>query len=338
MAVSQRPRVDFEGKVIDAHAHVGVSLKAYALGEYPYAQTVEGLAYRMGACGVDAAVVFPYTPELHFRFDALARGEMVPDDQPVSPAPYAAENRLLMREVFDYCPELSDRFLPFVSVDPARRVERQVRELEELADAYPVYGIKINPVLCQSKISGLLGPGEPLLDFAGAHGLPILIHTAPFGGDEYSQTADVFPVIDARPGLRFCLAHCILFHRGYLKRAAAMPNVWVDTAAMKIQVELMTQLFDDGVPRDEVIDADYSDYRRVMRTLCAAHTETMVWGTDSPAYSYICRRKQAEGTYADFRYKATYEDEVAALAALPATLRQRVGGSNVLDLIFGETA
>ena len=335
MAVSRRPRADLEGKVIDAHAHLGVCMKAYAQAEYPYAQTAEGLAYRMRACGVDAAVVFPFTPELHFRFDALARGEMVPDDQPVSPAPYAAENRLLMREVFDYCPELSDRFLPFVSVDPARSVERQVRELEQLAGAYPVYGIKINPVLCQSKISGLLGPGEPLLDFAEERGLPILIHTAPFGGDEYSQTADVFPVIDARPGLRFCLAHCILFHRGYLKRAAAMPNVWVDTAAIKIQVELMTQLFDEGVSRDEVIDADYSDHLAVMRTVCEAFPGWVIWGSDSPAYVYICRRKQGEGAYREFSLKGTYEDEVAALNALDPALRRTIGGANALDFLFG---
>ncbi|MFO7899322.1 MAG: amidohydrolase family protein, partial [Planctomycetota bacterium] len=212
MAVRRRLRADFEGKTIDGHAHAGVSLKAYALGEYPYAQSVEGLAYRMRACGVDGAVVFPYTPDLYFEFAALSRGEMVPVAGPVSPAPYAAENRLLLRELFDYCPELSDRFIPFVSVDPGRAARAQLDELTRLAAEYPIYGVKINPVLCQSHVAGLLDAGAPLLDFAEERGLPLLAHTTPLSEDEYSRASDVFRIIEARPALRFCLAHCLLFH------------------------------------------------------------------------------------------------------------------------------
>ena len=335
MAVSKRPRADFDGKTIDAHTHVGVSLKAYALGEYPYAQTAEGLAYRMRACGVDAAVVFPYTPDLYFDFSQLLRGEIVPADEPVSPAPYAAENRLLMREVFDYCPELSDRFLPFVSVDPARAVDAQLDELTRLAGEYPIYGIKINPVMSQSKVGALLDTGAPLLDFAAERDLPLLIHTNPFGTDAYSDTADVFRIIERRPGLRYCLAHCILFHRDYLERANATDNIWVDTAAMKIQVELMADLFRGEVRREDCIDADYDDYLAVMRTICEMFPDTMIWGTDSPAYAYICRRKQAEGAFYEFNLKATYEDEVAALNAVDDGLRTKIGSANTLDFIFG---
>jgi len=328
-------RRDLDGATIDAHAHIGVSLKAYALGEYPYAQSVEGLAYRMRACGVDAAAVFPFTPELHFDLSRAPSGELVPTDTPVSPAPYAAENRLLMREVFDFCPELSDRFLPFVCIDPARAVAAQVDELTRLADEYPIYGIKINPVICQSKTGALLDIGAPLLDFAEERGLPLLFHTNPFETDAWSSTADVFRVIDAHPGLRYCLAHCVLFHRDYLERAGAADNIWVDTAAMKIQVELVAELLGSEIPRAEVLDADYSDYLAVMRTVCEEFPNLMLWGSDSPAYSYICRRKQADGVFRDFSYKATYEDEVAALDALPPGLRAKVGGSNALDFIFG---
>jgi len=335
LGVNRHYRRELDGKIVDAHAHLGVSVKAYALGEYPYAQTAEGLAYRMRAGGVDAAVVFPYTPELHFDLAQATSGELVATQDPVSPAPYAAENRLLMREVFDYCPELSDLFLPFVSIDPARSVERQLGELERLAGEYPVYGIKINPVLCQSPVAALLDAGAPLLDFAERHNLPLLIHTNPFGTDAYSDTADVFRIIEARPGLRHCLAHCILFHRDYLARADAMSNVWVDTAAMKIQVEMMTQLFAGDVSHDDCIDADYGDYLAVMRTLCGMFPDTIIWGSDSPAYAYICRRKQGEGMYEHFDLKATYEDEVAALNALDPELRRKIGGANALDFIFG---
>ena len=335
MAVNVRPRSDFVSQTIDVHAHVGASLKAYAQGEYPYAQTAEGLAYRMRACGVDAAAAFPLAPELYFDLTKLAIGEMAPADEPVSPAPYAAENRMLMREVFDFCPELSDRFLPFVCIDPARAIDAQVAELKKLEIEYPIHGIKVNPVLCQSKVIRLLDAGAPLLDFAEGRGLPLLIHTTPFGEDEYSQAADVFQVIEARPGLRFCLAHCLLFHKEYLRRADVAPNLWVDTAAMKIQVELVAELFGGDVRREDCIDADYPDYLAVMRTLCETYPDTIIWGTDSPAYAYICRRKQADGVFRDFNYKATYDDEVAALNVLGPDLRRKVGGTNALDFIFG---
>jgi predicted TIM-barrel fold metal-dependent hydrolase len=335
MAVSKRSRREFEGKVIDVHAHVGVSLGMYARGEYPYAQTLEGLAYRMRAGKVDAAVCFPFTPDLYFNYDGVVRGELVPADAALSPAPYAAENRCLMREVFEDCPELSDRFLPLVCVDPGRTVDAQLEKLAELVGEFPIYGVKVNPVLCQSPVAGLLGVGAPLLDFAEERGLPVLFHTNPFGTDAYSDTADVFRIIERRPRLRFCLAHCLLFHRESLERAAAAENVWVDTAAMKIQVALLADLFESEARREDCIDADYDDYRAVLGTLCEAYPDTMIWGTDSPAYAYRCRRKQREGTYAEFRYKATYEDEVAARDGLSEDLRRKVSTVNTLDFIFG---
>jgi len=335
VALERLSRERLKGKVIDVHAHVGVSLKAYGLVEYPYAQTVEGLYYRQLSGGVDVNVVFPFSADLYFEPTALTAGEMTPAREPISPAPYAIENRLIMREVFDYCPEIAERFLPFVSVDPERAVAGQIAELEKLQRDYPLYGIKVNPVLCQSHVGGLLKRGRALLDFAEERNLPLLFHVTTQPGEEYSQAADVFRIVEQRPELRFCLAHCILFHREFLKRADAMPNVWVDTAAMKIQVEWVREETDRSFPASQLVDADYSDYTKVMRSLCERFEDTMIWGTDSPAYAYICRRKQAEGKSHEFRLKATYEDEVAALRVLPAGLREKVSNLNTLDFIFG---
>jgi hypothetical protein len=328
-------RADLAGKVIDGHSHAGVSLKAYALMEYPYAQTVEGLYHQQLAGGVDANVVFPFTADLYFEPERLLEGRLVPAARPLSPVPYGTENRLLLREVHDYCPELARRFLPFVCIDPARAVREQVAELGKLAREYPVYGIKVNPVGCQSRAAELLGPGAALLDLAEERGLPLLLHVTTLPGEGYSQAADVFKIIERRPRLRFCLAHGLLFHRGYLERADAAPNVWVDTAAMKIQVELMRGEIGKALPASEFLDADYSDHLAVMRALCGRFPETIIWGTDSPAYSWICRRQQGEGLYREFRLKAAYADEIAALRALAPELQRRVSGANPLDFLFG---
>ena len=75
----------------------------------------------------------------------------------------------------------------------------------------------------------------------------------------------------------------------------------------------------------------------VMRTLCERFPDTMIWGTDSPAYSYVCRWKQAKGKFYEFRLKGTYEDELAALKAIPEHLQQKVSNRNTLDFLFGRT-
>ena len=324
----------FEGKTLDIHSHAGVSLKAYACQEYPYAATIEGLAGQQAAHGVDANVVFPFTADLFFDPVWLAKGRNRPARRPLSPSPYAVENELLLREAYEFCPELSARFLPFVSVDPGRKIREQERALRALARRFPVYGIKINPVLCQSRITGLLGRGGALLDLAREMDWPLLLHTTSVLEEAYSNADLTFRVVERNPDLRWCLAHAILFHRGWLRRADGMPNVWVDTAALKIQVQLVRDN-PDVLPRPQRLDADFRDHRKVMRALMDEFPDTIVWGSDAPAYSYICRRMQSEGVFTEFRLKATYADEVEALDALPPALRRRACNANSLDFLFG---
>jgi len=314
------------GKTIDVHSHLGVSLKSYACLEYPYAQSVEGLYYRQLACGVDVNVVFPFSPDLHFDLHRLIEGDVVPDAAPISPAPYVRENRLLMQEIFLCCPELSHRFLPFVSVDPGREVSAQIAALEQLEADYPIYGIKILPVFCQTPITRLLDEGRPFLDFARKRDIPFLFHTTPDPRAQYSNAKLAFEVIE-RNG----------FHRGYLDKAAALGNVWGDSAAMKIQVDLAAQDSEIMASGADRFDADYNDYRRVMQQLVEAYPTMMLWGSDSPAYSYIVRRRQGQGenNFVDFRLKGTYEQEAAALDHLSPSQRRAACNGNTLRFLFG---
>lgn len=329
---------DLLGKITDVHAHVGLSLKAYAASEYPYAQSLEGLHYRQRANGVDRSVVFTYTPELHFDLPTLLReGRMTPAREPPSPAPYALENRLLFTELFHFCPELADRFLPFVCIDPVRMIQEQRAALEELAAEYTVYGVKVSPVLCQSKLAGLLGPGEALLDFAEERGLPVLLHVTVDPQEEFSQAADAFRVAEARPGLRFCLAHCIGLHREFLERADALPNVWVDTSALKIQVEAAHRGERFMAPSAQRFAWNYADHLSVMRSLVDRFPDTILWGSDSPFYSYISRRLQGTGSFLEFRLKGSYEQEKAALDALEPGPREMVCARNTAEFLFGRS-
>ena len=324
------------GKVTDVHAHVGISVKAYANAEYPYCQSLEGLYYRQKANGVDYSVVFAYAPELYFDLPTLIRqGRLVPAAEPVSEAPYALENRLLFAEIFRFCPELRERFLPFVTVDPGRKIREQLAALEELAGQHPIYGVKVAPVACQSKVTGLLEEGEALLEFARRHDLPVLFHVTVDPKEEFSQASDTFRVVEAHPAMRFCLAHCIGFNREFLELADSLPNVWVDTSALKIQVQAAYEGYPFMAEPGERFDWDYSNHVSVMKSLVERFPDTILWGSDSPAYAYMVRRLQGEGSYLSFKLKGTYEQEKAALDALAPGERQKVACRNTASFLFG---
>ena len=224
-------------------------------------------------------------------------GEMTPAERPLSDVPYGSRIGCSCKRCSVCCPEHRRRFLPFVSVDPGRKSTTQIAALEELEAEFPIYGIKI--------LSGLL----PDRASRAARRWAALFWSSPGGaicrscftrrsirGRLFARPL-AFEVIEAAPDLRFCLAHCIAFHRGYLDRAAAMGNVWVDTAAMKIQVAVAASGSPVMAAGSDRFDADYCDYRRVFAALAEAYPEMILWGTDSPCYSYVARRKQGEDAF-----------------------------------------
>ena len=328
-------RQDLIGKVVDVHAHVGINVKAFAETGFPYCSSVEDLFYRQTANGVDCSLVFPTSPELFFDIPHYVEtGKLIPAARPLSPAPYVQENRMLLYDVFRFCPERSSHFLPFVSVDPGRMIQEQLASLRELEQEFPIYGFKIAPVACQTKVTKLLEEGEAFLEFARARNWPILFHVTTDPREEFSGAEDTFEVLEKHPELRYCLAHCIGLDRGYLDRADAMPNVWVDTSALKIQVQLAHENSPVMALPPDRLECDCSDHLKVMQALVQRYPKTIVWGSDAPAHSYITRRLQGEGHYYEFRLKGTYEQEKAALDILSAVERQQVG-VNTLQFIFG---
>lgn len=328
-------RADLVGKTIDIHSHVGINIRAAAQISFPYCSSVEDLAYRQKANGVDVSVVFPTDAAFFFDLPTLIEtGRAVPASNPVSRAPYERENRLLLTEVFRFCPEHSSRFLPFISVDPGRLVKEQIALLRELEEEFPIYGVKIAPVSCQTPVTELLGEGEAFFEFFAARNWPILFHVAVSQGEEFSQAADTFRVIERHPELRYCLAHCIGFHREFLERADSLPNVWVDTSALKIQVELAYQDSPLMALPPQRLECDFSDHVKVMQVLVERFPKTIIWGSDAPYHSYHDRRLQGEGVYAEFRLKGTYEQEKAALDALTPAQRMQ-NNANALAFLFG---
>jgi predicted TIM-barrel fold metal-dependent hydrolase len=329
-------REDLVGKVIDAHSHIGVALREAAQINFPYCSSAEDLAYRQKANGVDFGVVFPISPALYYELPTLIEtGALRPAAKPISRVPYERENRLLLTDVYRFCPEHSGRFLPFISVDPGRLIDEQIASLEELEQEFPIFGVKIHPLMAQTKALALLDVGAPLLGFFARRNWPVLFHASLDPTDPFSQVADILQVAERHPEMRFCMAHCIGCHRPSFERAAALPNMYVDTAALKIQVELFR---DDRARGDEwsaqMLDLDYDDHTRLFQQLVERYPTTMLWASDSPYHSYITRRLQGEGAYREFRLKGTYEEEMAAWRALSET-QQRQVNANTITFLFG---
>jgi hypothetical protein len=49
----------------------------------------------------------------------------------------------------------------------------------------------------------------------------------------------------------------------------------------------------------ERFDWDYSNHVSVMKSLVERFPDTILWGSDSPAYAYMVRRLQGEGRQYD---------------------------------------
>lgn len=334
MAAAKRIEVGrLAGKVIDGHSHIGISPAMYLSGCYPYCQSAAALLAQMDAAGVDAAISFPYGEGAYFDAAAFVRtGRRVPCSPRVSPAPYIPDNRLLCEEIYEKTPGATGRILPFLSIDPGRRIREQVKEVARLAREYPIYGLKSVGVLLQSSHLDLITTAAPLMRLAQDLDIPVLLHSTAYRGDKFSHSALNLKVARAWPGVRFCMAHCLGFDKRHLDEADALPNVWVDSAAMKIQIEAKEII----APLNRRFKSDYSDYRVVFRDLARAYPDTMVWGTDAPAYTYIEKRRYPDGSTVDFALHGTYAKERAALDALRPAERRRVANGNTLRFLFGD--
>jgi len=331
----RRSREELSGKVIDVHAHVGQSLSLYATESFPHSQSLEDLCYRLDANDVDLAVVFPFGSTLYFDPYALRRGHSRPAKHPISPTPFEIENRMVYKEAYEFCPQYRGRVLPGLCIDPRRDVPGQLRAAREIEKQYPVYLLKIIPIMLQVGVKNLLSYGKAFLDFAAERNIPFLIHATIAAGDRWSQVSDILDIAERRQDLRFCMAHLAGADRVHLKHASELPNVWIDTSALKIQVQIVHEDLPLMARGKRRFPADYSDHKKVLRALLEAYPDRIMWGTDSPAYSYMADRRDSTGQFVRFRLRGTYEDEKAALDALPPALRRKAANENTLDFLFG---
>ncbi len=310
---------------IDCHNHLGVDLLFYLSGGFPYAQDVPTLIGDGERAGISHWIVFPMVSNLAFSPRGYLDGKLQPDGA-IADTPYAFENRRMLAEIHRMFPDDSRKFIPFTMIDPERTPAAQARALRELREEYPFYGFKIQGTIIQARVRKLLSQGRVFLDLAREWNLPFLIHSSYAMNDPWSQSSDILDVAESNPDLRFCLAHSCRFEKSSLDRLASLPNCWFDCSAHGIHCEAAERRLPIIPPPSERFDSDYSRPDTVLADLAQAYPEKLLWGSDSPFYSYIGRTH--DGGILSLR--SSYARESEYLNALPPEARNRITSDNTL--------
>jgi predicted TIM-barrel fold metal-dependent hydrolase len=310
--------------LIDCHTHIGVDPAFYLRGHFPYAQDYRALADQARRNGISRLVTFPFVA--YFGQEGLA--VPAPWNERDFSVPYAFENRRMLEEIFELNADLASIALPFAIVDPARRQEEQAKVLRSLHERFPIRGIKIQPTMIEAPIRSLLDGGRVLVNLAAEWNIPMLIHSSIAPADIWSQASDILDVAEARPDVRFCLAHSCRFHRASLERLGRLPNTWFDCSAHVIHCHAAVAGMDIVAVPEERLDTDYSRPEIVMKALYDFLPDRMMWGSDAPFYSYA-------GTHDDstLRLFSSYEREVTALELLTEREKTAICHENTLQFL-----
>lgn len=309
--------------VIDIHNHIGVEAAHYRKGDLPYAQTLEDLELKAAASGVTHCFVFPF---VSYPTAASAEDLQPPTPLPDVHIPYALANRNLLTEIRLLEGATKTQFSPIAILDPAREVAAQVGHLAQLHAERPFRALKIQGTIIQSKVTALLEEGRAFLDFARERDLPFLIHSSVYPQDTWSQSHDILKVVEAAPDLRFILAHSCRFQKSALDRVAELSNAWFDCSAHRIHCQLAALESPAVAAPDDRFATDYTRPEVVLRDLAEAYPEKLIWGTDSPFYSWV---GEIDGRLE--KLLSSYAEEWDCVAQLPADRREAITHRNPIQ-------
>jgi len=309
---------------IDAHNHIGIETANYLNSQYPYAQSLEDMKAKASGTRVSHWLVFPF---VSYPTDSTLGQSTRPHTELKHPeTPYGLANENLLSEISNFDQSEQKHFLPVAIIDPSRRVAEQIPHLRRLHASSRFYALKIQGTIIQSKVSDLLDTGSAFLDLAAEWNVPFLIHSSILPNDIWSQASDILRVVESRPDVRFLLAHSCRFHKPSLDRIAELPNAWFDCSAHRIHCDLAERNQATVAVANERFPADYSKPAEVLRELAKAYPDKLIWGTDSPYYSWI---ENSHGK--KLRLVSSYADEWACVEALPESMIKAITQTNTLN-------
>lgn len=323
-------------RLLDIHSHAGVDPSLYLTHSFPFARNLRDNFEENERFGITHAAVFPLCTSVYYHLPSLAKGRVRIEGR-IGRAPFHFENEQLLRQLYELFPSYRRMFIPFAIVDTLRETRQQVRILTQLIERYPFYGLKVHPRMTQANIATLAREGRPILEFAKAHDLPILFHSAYRGSpDPYSQISQLIAVARHNPSLRFCAAHFCGFHQATFDEVARLGNIWVDSAAMSIGCDLVLEkspIYESG---DAKIPANYRDPARVFAVLAERYPDRFMWGSDNPAHTFVNHMPARPGGKAiHLELWSSMARERDLLKHVSGELYRKVAYRNALNFITG---
>ncbi len=309
--------------IIDAHNHIGIEIAGYSKFHYPYAQSLEDLIIKAAPTPVSHWLVFPF---VSYPNGSLESRMQPPAETPSAGIPYGLANENLLNEIDMTVTQPGKRALPVAILDPAREVAAQIKHLRTLRQRQRFYALKIQGTIIQSKVTELLGAGSAFLDLAAEWDCPFLIHSSILPSDIWSQAADLLRVAESRPDVRFVLAHSCRFHHPSLQRIAELPNTWFDCSAHRIHCELAMKENPAVAHASERFPSDYSDPATVLLDLVEAYPDKLIWGTDSPYYSWVAPTGELPESLL-----SSYQEEWDCVHPLPEPVKAAITKTNTLN-------
>jgi hypothetical protein len=82
--------------------------------------------------------------------------------------------------------------------------------------------------------------------------------------------------------------------------------------------------------------SDYNDPLSVMIKLSETYPDTMIWGSDTPAYYWIQKYYTGKGELIEDRLDCGYKEETQLFHNLPDDIKTQIAYKNNMRFIFGE--
>ena len=261
--------------IIDIHTHIGVSWKRTFHNIYPSSQTVKDLVLKMELYGIDYAVTFPFTSTLYD--DPRYYNELVPIK--FMDFPFKVENELMLSQIKHLG---KGKLLPFLIIDPKRKVKKQITQIEKWLKEYNIYGLKVHTKATRTRGDEMIG--SPFMDLAKKHGLPILFHSYL---QDITHPLPILKLALEYPEINICIAHWGGFIQEFYNELdrSNPKNLFIDTSpiianSLSIEADAKKRGF-------KILDINYPDPKCMILDMMKKYEDRIIFGTDEPFTTYI---------------------------------------------------
>lgn len=303
---------------LDAHTHSGTDNYNILTKRYPTSQSIADLVLKLKSIGIDYAVNF-VAPASYFYFDFKNLASWRHSVRPAEDYPYQSANRQMMYEIKLFG---EDKIFPFFTVFPGHKEDAQAEELDRLAKADTIFGLKLHTTATKSKATDLIN--SPLISVARKHSLPFLIHSK---NDEYADPIHVIELAKNYPDLRFCIAHAAMFKKSIFKEAQNLNNVFLDVVPFRTLCKIGSEKSAEDKTQD-LLKLFYENPIVALTQLASEFPDKILWGTDEP-WTIVTNDLTSDV------YLSSYKDEFDVLNSVSLGIKRNISRTNTLKFLFG---